>query len=201
VKDFWNERYGADDYAYGTLPNEFLKETLEEEPAQSGSILFPAEGEGRNAVYAAKKGWKVAAFDMSEEGRKKALRLAQGQNVEIDYTIARLQDFDFGEEKYDAISFIYVHMGPDIRSLVHEKAVRGLKKGGRIILEAFSKKQLGKDSGGPKNIDWLYSAYDLIADFDSLNKIDISEVDTFLEEGPYHLGLASVIRLIGTKTI
>ena len=42
-----------------------------------GKILFVCEGEGRNAVYAAQKNWDVTAFDLSEEGKNKALNLAQ----------------------------------------------------------------------------------------------------------------------------
>ncbi|MGB0432101.1 MAG: hypothetical protein ACPGLV_16620, partial [Bacteroidia bacterium] len=85
--DFWDKRYGADEFAYGTLPNEFLKEQLKN--YSEGSILLPAEGEGRNAVFAAKQGFEVTAFDMSTAGQKKALQLAKSQKVEIDYEITQ----------------------------------------------------------------------------------------------------------------
>jgi hypothetical protein len=67
--DRWNERYSKDGFAYGEQPNNYLKEQLEK--LQAGSILFPAEGEGRNAVFAARLGWKVSAFDISTEGKEK----------------------------------------------------------------------------------------------------------------------------------
>jgi len=72
--DKWNERYSKEEFAYGKLPNNYLKEQLERLPV--GTILFPAEGEGRNAVFAAKPGWKVSAFNISVEGKNKALQLA-----------------------------------------------------------------------------------------------------------------------------
>lgn len=75
MNHFWNERYAEKEFAYGILPNEFLKNTLE--PMSPGKILFVCEGEGRNAVYAAQKNWDVTAFDLSEEGKNKALNLAQ----------------------------------------------------------------------------------------------------------------------------
>jgi hypothetical protein len=59
--DFWNARYSAAEYAYGTEPNAFFKAQLDQ--LTPGRLLLPAEGEGRNAVYAAKKGWEVAAFE------------------------------------------------------------------------------------------------------------------------------------------
>ncbi|MDX1604123.1 MAG: SAM-dependent methyltransferase, partial [Salinimicrobium sediminis] len=85
MQEFWNERYQREEYIYGKDPNEYLKAQLKN--LTPGRILFPAEGEGRNAVHAAKKGWQVSAFDQSEEGRKKALRLAEAEGVEIDYTV------------------------------------------------------------------------------------------------------------------
>ncbi|HRN48956.1 MAG TPA: hypothetical protein PKW69_13045, partial [Niabella sp.] len=61
MKEFWNDRYSREEYSYGQLPNEFLKETLQK--LKPGKILFPAEGEGRNAVFAASLGWHADAFD------------------------------------------------------------------------------------------------------------------------------------------
>ena len=78
----WNERYSKKEFAYGEQPNQFLKEQLENLPV--GSILFPAEGEGRNAVYAAKLGWDVYAFDISIEGKNKAMKLAEANKVSIE---------------------------------------------------------------------------------------------------------------------
>jgi hypothetical protein len=67
----WNERYANEEFAYGEEPNNYLKEQLTK--LDAGKILFPAEGEGRNAVFAAKEGWTVSAFDISNEGLRKAL--------------------------------------------------------------------------------------------------------------------------------
>ncbi len=68
----WDERYSNEEYAYGEQPNNYLKEQLEK--LNVGALLFPAEGEGRNAVFAAKLGWKVSAYDISMEGKKKAIQ-------------------------------------------------------------------------------------------------------------------------------
>ena len=75
MKQFWDERYGDDEYAYGTKPNTWFAEQLAR--MAQGRLLLPAEGEGRNAVYAAKLGWEVTAFDISAAGRDKAMRLAE----------------------------------------------------------------------------------------------------------------------------
>ena len=73
MKEFWNQRYSELGYAYGTEPNEFFKEALlrykEELLPEHPRLLMPAEGEGRNAVYAAELGFEVTAFDVSEQAR------------------------------------------------------------------------------------------------------------------------------------
>ena len=91
MTSFWDQRYSDDQYAYGIEPNAFLKECLDKHPF-SGSILFPAEGEGRNAVYAAKRGLKVVAFDPSVEGKKKAEKLAAKNQVSIEYIIVGVEE-------------------------------------------------------------------------------------------------------------
>jgi len=85
LQQFWDERYSQPEYAYGREPNVFFREQIE--PLQPGRLLMPAEGEGRNGVYAARKGWVVDAFDISEKGREKALRLAEEMGVAIHYQV------------------------------------------------------------------------------------------------------------------
>ena len=70
MKEFWDQRYAAAAYAYGESPNLWYKSRLE--LLTPGRILLPADGEGRNGVFAASLGWEVVSFDISEEGCKKA---------------------------------------------------------------------------------------------------------------------------------
>ncbi len=83
MKDFWNERYAAREYVYGKKPNQYFKKNID--GLTPVKILLPCKGEGRNAVYAAQKGWDVEAIDFSVEGKKKALSLALKNNVSINY--------------------------------------------------------------------------------------------------------------------
>src|SRR5690242_12455652 len=115
----WDDRYGDEAFAYGEEPNQYLEEQLHKLPV--GSILFPAEGEGRNAVFAARKGWKVSAFDISAEGKKKAIQLAEKNKVSIDYQVGTLQALDYKEEQFDAIALIYAHFPADIKSALHRE--------------------------------------------------------------------------------
>ena len=201
-KERWNERYKQDEYAYGIQPNEYLKEQLEKLPA--GNILFPAEGEGRNAVYAAKLGWTVSAFDISEEGQRKAIQLAATNQVSIDYQVGELQDLNYMPEQFDAIALIYAHFPANIKSSYHKILDQYLKHGGYIIFEAFSKKHLdyiarNENVGGPRDIDSLFSIDELKADFTNYDVIELEEKEIELHEGLFHNGVGSVIRFLGRK--
>ena len=195
--DFWNERFADEQYAYGKAPNSFVKETLAAIESR-GKVLFPAEGEGRNAVYAAIKGWDVHAFDTSSEGRRKALELADEYGVIIQYDLYSYTEFN-EENTYDLIVAIFNHMPPSVRAEAHRKYVRALKPGGLMILEGFNKKQLGNTSGGPKSLDMLLDIQALQEDFSELNLDKLTETTRVLSEGPFHSGHAELIQFIGTK--
>jgi cyclopropane fatty-acyl-phospholipid synthase-like methyltransferase len=85
-KQNWEERFSSEEYVYGTDPNVFLKDQLTK--LSPGRLLMLGEGEGRNAVYAAKMNWLVDAVDFSEQARLKALRLAAIEKVNINYTLS-----------------------------------------------------------------------------------------------------------------
>ena len=178
-------------------PNKYLESFLE--GRQPGRILFPAEGEGRNSVFAASVGWQADAFDQSEAGRDKAIRLASSKNCSINYSISSLEDWDPKGVTYDCIALIFVHLVPGIRKTIHQKMISALKPGGILLLEAFTKKQMPRTSGGPKNLELLFDAEDLQSDFAKLETVEFNETQVVLDEGPLHQGLADVVRLIARK--
>jgi len=197
MKEFWNKRYATENYVYGTSPNAFFKYELSK--LGVGNILLPAEGEGRNAVYAAEQGWKVFAFDYSFEARRKALSLADKNQVSIHYEVVSFDEVNFKPGLFDCIAMFFVHLPPKERLHYHQKIISWLKPGGTLLLEAFSKNQFNKSSGGPKNMEMLFAEEDLKADFAELEKFEIDELNTFLNEGSFHKGEASVIRMKGIK--
>lgn len=202
MKEFWNERYGKTEYAYGIKPNEYLKVQLDK--LDLGTILLPAEGEGRNAVYAAKKGWKVSAFDISEEGQRKASELARTNKVSIDYKVGELQTLNYGIGQFDAIALIYAHFPSNLKVTYHKLLDTYLKTGGIILFEAFSKKHINYNSknekvGGPKDVGILFSKEEINDYFPNYEIIELEEKEIELNEGLFHIGTGSVIRFVGMK--
>lgn len=198
----WNDRYSENEYAFGEKPNNYLEEQLKK--IKTGTILFPAEGEGRNAVYAAKLGWTVSAFDISTEGKNKAFKLAKNNGVTIDYQVGELQTLNYDFEQFEAIGLIYAHFPANIKSKYHKLLDKYLRKDGIIIFEAFSKNHINYRSknekiGGPKDLDSLFSIEELKSDFENYEIIELVEKEIKLSEGLYHNGKGSVIRFVGRK--
>lgn len=203
MKEFWNERYQGEEYAYGMKPNEYLKTVLNR-IHQKGSVLFLAEGEGRNAVYAAQLGFDVTAIDLSEDGKDKAMRLAKDSGVSIAYHVAQLQDVELEEESYDILVLIFAHFPPHMRKEIHLKYQKYLKKYGIVILEGFAKTHLeiSKDNergSGPRDIEMLFTKEMIEEDFSGFETIELSEEISVLDEGEFHQGKSSLIRYMGRK--
>jgi 2-polyprenyl-3-methyl-5-hydroxy-6-metoxy-1,4-benzoquinol methylase len=199
MKAFWNQRYAENDYAYGTTPNLFLKSQLALIP--KGKILFVAEGEGRNAVYVAQQGFEVVAFDSSEEGKNKAQRLAKQHQVGIDYQVADIEDIQFEANSFDAVVFIFAHFPAEVREAYYQKTLCFLKPGGHIVFEGFGKAQIHLNSGGPKQVDMLFSETEIKTIFSNVDFKFIETTDIHLDEGPFHQGKANVVRFLGMQQL
>ena len=195
--DFWDKKFSPKNFIYGTKPNIYFRESLIK--LNPGRILMLGEGEGRNAVFAAIKNWQVDAIDFSRIAKEKALNLAKGNSVKINYTLSNLEDYNFNPSKYDVVGNIFLHLHPTIRKIVHPGIISTLKKNGYLILEVFEKDQLGRSTGGPQNFDMLYSVEELKKDFESMNIILLEKKEVVLDEGDHHKGEAMVVRLLAQK--
>ncbi len=201
-KQFWDTRYAHSEFAYGTSPNAFFKACVD--TLLPGKILMPADGEGRNGVYAAKQGWEVICNDLSMEGKNKALQLATQQKVTIDYRVGDLEKLDFPVESFDCIGLVYAHFSASkIRSL-HKKLSSWLKPGGNVIFEAYSKahfeyRKNNPKAGGPQDLDMLFSVEEVRQDFPDYTFLELREEEIMLKEGVYHNGVSRVVRCFATK--
>ena len=192
----WNQRYGIDGYIYGTQPNSFLEENAK---LLVGPVLSLAEGEGRNAVFLASLGLDVLGVDGSEVGLAKARVLAKSRGVIVHTEVADLATFVPQENFYGSVVSISCHLPSEIRRRLHHLVERCLKPGGIFLLEGYTKSQLEKNTGGPKDPDLLTGCSDLEEDFPNCDFILSREIEREVIEGEYHSGLASVVQFIAKK--
>ncbi len=202
MHSFWDQRYASSEYVYGTEPNDFFKEQIGK--FLPGNLLLPAEGEGRNAVYAARLGWQVTAFDQSREAKKKAEKLCLKNKVQIDYTTASLYEIDYKPASFDCMALIYAHFPSDKRKTYHQKLDTLLSKDAILILEGFSKKHLqlnagNKKTSGPKDVAMLFSKEEIKKDFPNYEILLLEEKIVTLNEGAFHTNKSAIIRFVGKK--
>ncbi len=203
MKEIWDERYASVEYAFGTEPNEYFQKTIIKLQLK-GDVLLPAEGEGRNAVFASKLGMKVTAFDISEVGKKKAMELAKKNDVEFEYFIGDFKDLDFKNQKYDVIGLIYAQFPEAVSSEYHKKLVNQLKPNGVFIIEGFSQshaalKKRNPSTKGPGDLGILYSINEIKSEFKDLEILDLKEEKIILNAGVRHQGEGFIIRFTGKK--
>ena len=193
----WDKRYSDSLYHYGREPNQFFKKEIKE--IAPGKILLPGEGEGRNAVYAATLGWNVDAVDFSEEGKRKADKLAAEFGVKINYQVQDFAKFFPPENYYEAVGIFFIHLDEELRAALFSRLIRSLKPSGKILLECFEKEQIKFSSGGPKDPSMLFSLEDVVNEFIDLEFEKLSREKVILNEGPGHSGEGMVIQFIGSR--
>lgn len=198
MSEFWDGKFSADEYVYGHQPNTHLVAQAHR-LNPGGSVLVPGDGEGRNSVWLASQGMTALSVDSSAVGLTKARALARSKGVEIQTAQADLLAWTWPVAVFDAVVSIFLHFPPHGRKLAHAAMAAALRPGGTLILEAFRPEQLAFSSGGPRDVDMLYRAEDLRADFADLDIILLEEARTMLDEGPFHQGEGAVIRLVAVR--
>ena len=195
--NMWDERYSTNPYYYGRMPNDFVVSSVGYIP--KGKVLCLAEGEGRNSVFLARSGYDVTGVDFSDAAITNARNLANQNKVQVEYIQADLGHFDIGEAKWDGIVSIFCHLPSVLRSDVLKRAVKGLKKGGVLVLESYSPRQLELGTGGPKDPDLLVSWEALKQDLKGLEFLIGHETQRIVFEGIGHNGPSAVTQAVGIK--
>lgn len=195
--EMWEGRYGADEFVYGTEPNEFLTEAVA--GINPGDVLCLADGEGRNGVYLATLGHRVTSVDLTQSGMDKAARLAAERGVELTTVVADLADYDLGSERWDLIVSIFAHTPPPVRRAIHAGVASALRPGGRFVLEAYTPDQIGRGTGGPPVPELTMTLAGLR---DELTDLDLEvgrELVRPVVEGSGHTGDGAVVQVIARR--
>lgn len=198
-KDFWNNRYNVEGFIFGTEPNHFVEKNAHLLKPNS-KVLFPADGEGRNSSYVASLGHQVIATDFSDVALEKSRQLAQKNNINVEYQLMDIFNWQPQADEYDAIIAIFMQFAPpEERSKIFKNFITALKPNGLLFLHGYNPKQLEYKTGGPKAIENFYTKELLRHDFAQLDIIELEEYDTTISEGNGHNGKSALIDFIARK--
>lgn len=192
----WDQRYNTDEFMYGIKPNTFLAEHAER---LIGPVLSLAEGEGRNAVYLASLGLDVLGVDISAVGLSKARMLAAARGTVIQTMVADLTIYTPPPQIFSSVVAIFAHLPSKDRKRLHSVVEDALKPGGIILLEGYSQIQTRYKTGGPEDLDMLFTTAGIESDFPQCEILLCREIEREVLEGRLHTGMAGVVQFIGRK--
>ena len=195
----WNKRFEQAGYLFGTEPNVYLKAQAAYYP-KTGRALCVADGEGRNSVWLAQQGLQVDAFDISDVGVAKARQLAQDAAVQVNYSVADCEQWDWPTEHYDMVAAIFIQFAdPVMRAQLFANMVLALKPGGLLVLQGYTPRQLEYKTGGPPILANLYTEELLRAAFATMDVLELRMYEDELTEGEHHLGRSALVGLCARK--
>lgn len=197
---FWNSRYAGEDYAYGTEPNDFLVAQAALLPAGL-PVLCLADGEGRNGVWLAGRGFEVTSVDVAQQGLDKAQALAQRAGVSLRTVRADVMQYELGENRWGAIVSIFLHLPQRARAALLARCVRALAPGGVLVFEAYGKRQPEFGTGGPPEPELLARLDDLIDELAGCEIVHRFDGVRAVHEGAHHSGDAHVVQVVARKPL
>jgi SAM-dependent methyltransferase len=191
----WEGRFGVPDYVFGKKPNYFLASCKALLP-RSGKVLAVADGEGRNGVWLAEQGLDVLSIDFSPSAQHKAEALANERGVSVAFERTDVHTWHYPEAAFDVVVEIFTQFSaPAERAMKWAGMRRALKPGGLLIIQGYTPKQLQYGTGGPKQVENLYTRAMLEDAFGDFRDVTIVEEELDIQEGTSHGGMSAVINL------
>jgi SAM-dependent methyltransferase len=195
----WESRFAAPEYLFGTAPNAFVKSQAHRlEPGQKALAL--ADGEGRNGVWLAELGLDVLSLDFSANALRKARALAALRRVDLRFQQVDLATWRWPTAEFDVIVAIFIQFAdPPFRQRIFDGIKTALKPGGLLLMQGYRPEQLDYRTGGPSQVENLYTTALLEDSFSDFASVEINEHDSVVDEGGGHAGMSALIDFVGRK--
>jgi SAM-dependent methyltransferase len=155
----WDERYASAALVWSAEPNRFVAAELADLPP--GRALDLAAGEGRNAIWLARRGWQVTAADFSSVALDKGRRLAG--ETPVRWVVADATTWD-EPASYELVLLAYLQLAAPERRAAVRAAYASLVPGGTFLLVAHDSANLAEGTGGPQDPAVLMTAEDVLTD-------------------------------------
>ena len=148
----WDARYAADPALWGEQPNQFVRARVA--GADPGRAVDLGCGNGRNAVWLARRGWQVDAVDISAVGIEQAQQRSEQAGVQVTWEVGDALTWE-PASPLDLVLVVYLHMEmPDLIGVL-TRAASWLTPGGRLLYVGHSRTNIDRGVGGPSNPDVL----------------------------------------------
>jgi SAM-dependent methyltransferase len=157
----WNDRYRTSELMWSAGPNQCVEAELAD--LATGRAVDLAAGEGRNAIWLARRGWQVTAVDFSQVALDKGREIAG--DLAVTWVCADATTWR-EDTSYDVSVLAYLQLPAAERRAAHRNAFAALRPGGTLLVVAHDSTNLAEGTGGPQDPTVLLTADDVLADLD-----------------------------------
>ena len=182
----WNRILTSPKAPFNRAPNAFLAEMIK--GVKPGRSLDVGMGQGRNTIYLAQHGWDSVGFDPADRAVAAAQQQAAAAKVKITTEVAREEEFEWGNARWDLVVLSYV----GVRAMA-DKTIRVLRPGGMVIVEAFHRDATKE---GPVGGGVVFDTNELLQLFKDLRVIRYEDAAAVSDFG---LTKTRVVRLAAIK--
>lgn len=138
----YQDWYQTDEYYWGTRPSALCLAILElMPPTRPLTVLDIGCGEGKDAVFLARCGYRVSGFDLAESGIEKARRLADRAKVDVDFFRADVMEYRLAAD-FDILfsSGVLHYIKPELRGEIFADYQAHTNTGGLHAMNVFVEK-------------------------------------------------------------
>lgn len=163
----YEEKYQKEAYYWGVEPSTMCLKVLELlPPSRPLKLLDIGCGEGKDAVFFARCGYEVSAFDISDAGIEKTKRLADKARVNVRAFKANLWDYRL-EEKFDILfsSGVLQYIKPELRDEIMENYKSYVADDGLVALHVFVSKPFIARAPEKEKYSWSWKSGELFTYF------------------------------------
>ena len=142
MNNIYDEIYQQQDYYWGFKPSATCYKVLEMmPPTKHLKLLDIGCGEGRNAVFFARNGYDVTAFDLADTGVEKTRKLAEKLGVKVNVFKANINKYRL-TEKYDILfsTGVLHYIPPELRTEIFENYKEYTEDNGIHMFSVFVRK-------------------------------------------------------------
>lgn len=164
-EELWDERYRSRPALWSGEPNRHLVgEAAELEP---GLALDVGCGEGADAIWLARRGWRVDGVDVSGVALRRAAEHADRAGAEIAGRITWLHEnltaWDPGRGRYDLVSAQYMHLPSPERDVLFRRLGEAVAPGGTLLIVGHHPSDLQTTVPRPPRPELFFTGADVVA--------------------------------------
>lgn len=147
--DDWDRFFARRERVLARDPNPIVTELLA--PLAPGTAIELGAGEGRNALWLARRGWRVTALDFSGIALERTRRQADAEGLRINCVLGDAREVSVHEGRFDLVLIAYMQPAAAQRRAMFAGAAGAVAPGGHLLVVGLD---VSDPAAQPQDDDW-----------------------------------------------